>query len=333
MTNLCATRRWLLGAALAVAGGGARPAAAATAVPEAATLLAPGPEEGPAASFAARAARGLARGLVQAAALRVSVVGGPDGITAANRFAATAPPDGRMLLTLPGPAAHALLVGDGRARFEPRHWPAVTGSLMTGLLAGRGALGEAGPVRLALPGPAAPEAAALLALELLGRTVVPVFLPPGVAAEAAVAVGVADAAVLVGRSVGPRAAALGLAPWFTFDGPSGAREPGLAEVPAFGELLPDPSRPELLAGLRAAGAAMRVRGLLVLPALTSADAVALWRGAARRWTEDEQDIAEPGTRRVGAEAAADALATLCPPPEVAVAYREWLQRRMSWRAG
>ncbi|WP_270935296.1 hypothetical protein, partial [Falsiroseomonas oryzae] len=61
--------------------------------------------------------------------------------------------------------------------------------------------------------------------------------------------------------------------------------------------------------------------------------VALWRGAVRRWSEDVADAAEPGTRRVGAEDAAAALATLCPPPEVALAYREWLHRRLAWRAG
>ena len=55
-------------------------------VPEAATLLAPGPEDGAAARLASRAAAALARGLVQASALRVSALGGPDGITAANRF-------------------------------------------------------------------------------------------------------------------------------------------------------------------------------------------------------------------------------------------------------
>ena len=332
MTDAFATRRAVIAAALAAAGLAARPLGAATAVPEAATLLAPGPEDGPSAMFAMRAAQGLARGLVQASALRVSILGGPDGITAANRFAASTAPDGRLLLVLPGPAAQALLVGDGRARYEPRNWPAVAGSMTPVLVAGRGAPAETRPLRFGLPGPTAPEAGGLLALDLLGRVATPAFLPPGMTAEAAVAAGVADAVVLTGRDAPARAASLGLMPWFGFDGEGGARDPALPEVTAFGEMLSDPPRPDLVAALRSAGAALRVRGLVVLPALTSADAVALWRGAGRRWAEEAAQAAEAGTRRVGGDEAAQAMATLCPLPEAQLAYRDWLRRRLNWQA-
>lgn len=330
MTGLRATRRAILGAAAVVA---TRPSWASTGVPEAATLIAPGPEEGPAAGFAERAARGLARALVQAAALRVSIVGGPDGITAANRFAASTPADGQVLLVLPGLAAQALLVGESRARFEPRHWPVVAASLGSVMVAGRGALADGQQIRIALPGPASPEAGALLALDLLGRTATPLFVASGVAPEAAVAAGAADAVVLTGRTILPRATALGLQPWFAFDVVAASRDPALPGVPALGEVLPDPSRPELLAAARAAGAGLRIRGALVLPALTSSDTVALWRGAARRWAEEEQDGAEAETRRIVAEDAVAALATLCPSAEVALGYRDWLRRRLSFQAG
>ncbi|PWS38249.1 hypothetical protein DFH01_02845 [Falsiroseomonas bella] len=331
MTHPFATRRGVIAGLLAVAA--ARPLAAATAVPEAATLLAPGPEEGAAATYAQRAARGLARGLVHAAAMRVSVLGGADGITAANRFAVTAPADGRMLLALPGQSAQALLIGDPRARFEPRQWPAVTASLVPALLAGRGPLAAAHPPRLALAGPGAPEVAGLLALEMLGRAATPVFLPAAMAPEAAVAVGSADAIVLTGGGAVARAAALGLTPWFAFDLAAGGRDPHLPDVPALGELLADPAHPDLLAGCRAAAAAMRARAVVVLPTLTPADSVALWREAARRWGEAEPDAAEAGAHRVHAQAAADLLATLCPAPGGVLAYREWLHRRLAFQAG
>ena len=331
MTTVCATRRGVLGAALALAAG--KPGlAAATGVPEAATLLVPGPEDGPAARFAQGAATGLARGLVQAAALRVSVLGGPEGITAANRFAASAAPNGQLLLLLTGAAAQAQLIGEGRARYEPRHWPAVAGSMMPVLVAGRGAPGDTQPLRLALPAPAAPEAAALLALDLIGRSATPVFLPPGMAPDAAITAGIADAVVLGGPAPDARATSLGLSPWFVFDDETAARDPALPEVPAFGALLPDPGQAELVAGLRAAGAALRVRGLLVLPALTSADSVALWRGAAQRWAEDTPEPVETGARNLAGKEAADALATLCPPAEAQLAYRAWLRRRLNWEA-
>jgi hypothetical protein len=147
------TRRAALGGAALIA---ALPAWAA--VPDSVVLLAPGPEEGAAARLALRASAGLSRGLIQAAALRVAVLGGPDGITAANRFASAAAPDGRSLLLLPGAAAQAHLVGESRARFEPRQWTPVAAVMRPVLVAGRGDLpGLArAPLRLALPSPDAP---------------------------------------------------------------------------------------------------------------------------------------------------------------------------------
>lgn len=335
MGKLHPTRRGLAGgAALAALTGLSRPLGAATTVPEAATLLVPGPEEGPAAQIAARAAAALARGLVHAVALRVSVLGGPDGVTAANRFASSTAPDGRVLLMLPGMAAQAQLVGDNRARFEPRQWPAVCGSLQACVLAGRGALGGhlAEPIRLALPSPAAPESAALLALDLLGCRAVPVFGLAGPTAEAAVRAGQADALPLAGAALANRTAALGLTGWFSFDAAGHAREPTLPQVPALGELLPDPHRADLLDAARAAGAALRTRALVVLPPLTSADVVALWRAAAQRWADEQPDAVEAGARRIAAAEATALSTTLCPPNDVALAYREWLLRRLNWRA-
>lgn len=330
MTLLIATRRSLLGLSLT---GMLAPRGPAAAVPEAATLLAPGPEGGPTAALARRAAAGLPLALSQATALRVALLGGPDGITAANRFAASTPADGRLMLALPGHAGLALLVGDSRARYEPRHWPGLAASLGAAVVAGRGPVAGSGPIRLALPGPGAAEAAALLALDLLGRIATPVFTATGVTAEATVAAGAADALVLTGPAIPAQAAALGLTPWFAFDGVAGQRDPAAPQIPALAELLPDPATPDLLAAARAAGAALRVRGALVLPALTSADTVAMWRDAAKRWAETDQAAIGPGLRQAGPEEATAALATLCPGAEAAGAYRDWLDRRLRWRMG
>jgi hypothetical protein len=328
MRGQLASRRNLIGAVAVLAC--VQQARAAAMVPEAATLIAPGPEEGLAADFATQAARGLARGLAQATSLRVRVLGGADGVTAANRFAASTPADGRLLLTFPGLAAQALLIGDSRARFEPRLWPAVAGSIAPALLAGDGELPAMQPVRIALPGPAAPEAASLLALDLLGRNGSPVFVPPGTPPEAALRIGAADAIVLSGPGAPARAGALGLRPWFVFDGIGGKREQELADVPTLSELLAASPRRDLLLAVRAAGAAIRACGLLVLPRLTSADAVALWRDAARRWTE-ATGASTTETRRIGPDEAAATLAMLCPPPEAALGYRDWLARRFGFQ--
>ncbi|MGK7866367.1 hypothetical protein [Falsiroseomonas sp. E2-1-a20] len=333
------TRRVLAGLlASAALGRALRPAQAAVPVPEAATLLAPGPEGGAVASLAGRAAGALSRGLVQASALRVAVLGGPDGITAANRFASSTVRDGAMLLLMPGAAAQAQLVGDPRARFEPRHWPAICGSVQPCILAGPAANGpppggrSATPLRLALPGPAAPEAAALLALDLAGRPAVPVFNLAGAQAEAAIRDGGADALVLSGLTAEAQAAALGLVPWFAFDAAGSARDPALPNVPTLGEILADTPRPDLLEAARGAGAALRGRAVLVLPALTAADVVALWRAAARSWPEEAPDAPEAGTRRIGAGPATTLMTTLCPSPEASLAYQLWLLRRLGWQA-
>jgi hypothetical protein len=105
----------------------------------------------------------------------------------------------------------------------------------------------------------------------------------------------------------------------------------VADVPVFEELLGEARRPDLLAAVRAATAALGVLGLLVLPALTSADTVALWRDAARKWKEEAQD-SESSAHRLGPDEAAAALAELCPPPEAALGYREWLAHRLGFRA-
>lgn len=327
MHSLLATRRGVLGAALAAAT--ARQAAAVSTVPEAGALMAPGPEDGRAARFAEAAVSGLGRALTQAAALRVRVVGGPDGITAANRFATSSPSDQALMLLLPGLAAQFLLVGDSRARFEPRQWPALAALLRPAVVAGRGPLGR--PARLAATGPGRPEMAALLALDLLGIPAAPVILPPGTSPEAALATGQVDSVVLTGTAPAERAAAHGLTPWFALDGTATARDPAVPDLPGLGDLLPDPAQPELLAACRAAGAALRIDGLLVLQALTPSDSVALWRDAARRWMESGAPA--QGGRCVAGDAAAHELATLCPPPRVALAYREWLLRRTGWQAG
>lgn len=335
MVGLTSTRRGAIGVALVAAACAARPAAAAHAggeaghAPEAATLLAPGPEDGAHAALARRLATGLSRALVRATALRVATLGGPDGVTAANRFAASTPGEDRALLLLPGLAGQAALVGDNRVRFEARHWPAVCAGLVPAVLAGRLTL-PAGPARVAVPGPGAPEVAGLLALELLGRPAVPVMVPSGMTAEAMVAAGMADMTVVAGPALPARLGSLGLQPLLAFDTPGQPRDPALPDTPGLSELLPDPTA--LVAAARAAGAALRLRGVLVLPALSSADTVALWRGAARRWAEEEPDAAEPGARRLVDRPAAAALGTLVPPPEVALAYREWLLRRFNWRA-
>lgn len=301
---------------------GAAPRRARAQPGEPATILSPGPEDGGCARWAARAAQALGRGLQRPGVLRLAFLGGPDGVTAANRFATLDFSQGPSLLALPGLAVHARLTGSTRARFEPRAWLPLLVSWQGAVLAGRGRLADlaaAGPVRIAIPSADAPEAALMAALDVLGIQVRALAAPP----EAAFAAGEADAVLVVGQDAGSRAQALGATPWFLFPGPA-ETEP--AELPAFPVATP------LARSVQAAVASMQLRATLVTPVLTGADSVAAWRRAALRWQEEERATPGEGQPLVGAPAA-DAFALLTPPADAMLEYRNWLDRRLGWRAG
>jgi hypothetical protein len=329
-------RRRLLGAACGLAAVSVLPAPAArgAVLPgSAAALLVPGPEDGAHERWSARLAAFLARGAAVPGSVERKVLGGPDGVTAANRFAALVEPDGRTLLVLSGGAAQARLVGDSRARFETVGWLPVCAAEGLAVVVGptASAVPAGGAVRLALSGGDSPAAAALCGLGMMGFDAVPVSVPGPLQAEAALLAGGVDAILLHGLDVPARLQALSARPWFTLDA-SGARDAALPEVPCMSELVAGPT--VLRVAAQAAAAAARLHAALVLPALTPADRVALWRGAAARWLDEESRIAAAAGMRAlsGAEAAPLLSAALAPPPEAVLAYRDWLSRRLNWRA-
>jgi hypothetical protein len=310
-----------------------RPAGAQGLPSDSATLLMPGPEGGGAALWAGRVAAGLARGLPHAVALHPVILGGPDGVTAANRFATQEAGDGRMLLVLPGLAAHARLIGESRARYAMEGWLPLCVSWQGAVLAGRGPMpapDHGRPLRVALPGPEAPETSALLALDLAGHPAVPTFGMHAFAAEQALARGEVDAIVISTSAPLRHATRIGVTPWRELD-TAGRRD--TPSLPSMSDAMAQ-AGPARLAAVQAGFAALRLRAALVLPALTSADLVSVWRRAALRWQEDEAKESPDSTAPalVGAEART-AMSALFPPPEGVLAYREWLLRRLSWQAG
>ncbi len=270
-TDPVASRRLLL-AALAMAPLGR--ARAQALLPGNASLLVPGPEGGTHARWAERLAQAIATGAPTALQVQAEVLGGADGVTAANRFATEAAPDGRSLLVLTGAAAQARLAGDSRAKFDNAGWLPVCASLGCAVVAGRGPRPARGgaPLAVALGGPEGSGPAALLAMDLLGLAAAPLTGNPTQHWRD----GTAGALLLSGSAVPARLAALGAEPWFVLDAAAGERDPALPDVPALADLAPAQA-PALLAACRAAGAAARLLAGLVLPALTPADQVALWR--------------------------------------------------------
>ncbi len=318
-------RRALLAGIAAVAA--ARRGQAQTA--DSAVLLIPGPEDGRFAAIATRAAAGLARNMPHAVALRVEALGGPDGVTAANRFATTDGPDGRSLLLLPGAATHARIIGDTRVRFDPSGWIPLVALAQPVWLVGRGPRpdGAGRPVRVAIGAPDQAEAAAIFALDLLGVPATPLTGHGPEAAEEAFGADRADALLLLGPRPALRAAALGAQPWLRFDAVAEAAPPAFADLAAG---MPASARDAGLAG----AAALRSRGLVLLPALTPADQAAAWRRAAQRFAEeDAREAMEAGLRLLGPAEAATLFAALCPAPDAIATWRDWALRRFGARAG
>ncbi|UFN48193.1 hypothetical protein LPC08_19575 [Roseomonas sp. OT10] len=293
-------------------------------------VLAPGPEDGATMRWAHRLVRRVGRVMPGLPPPVLRAVGGPDGVTAANRFIAGDAEDGHLLLALAGPALLPWLSGSPRASYDPAAWLPVCLSWRGAMVAGRGPLPAPGqpraPIRVPLSGPETTEAGVLLALETIGLPAEPAVAsvaaspwPP----EEAFAQGEVDAVLLTGPGAVAQAQALGATPWFGF-GQAGEAVRPYAAIPAL-----DPARQRAV--LAVIGTA-QLHAALILPRLTSSDMVAAWRQAGQRWRDGERaESAEAEGEPLADVAAVAALASLTPPPEAVLAWRSWLSRRLGWR--
>jgi hypothetical protein len=271
-------------------------------------------------------------------------VGGIDGVTGANQFAAQTGPDGGTAMLLPGAATLAWLAGDSRVHFDPSRWLPILARTSPAVVLGRGGAAAIGPgqrLRVASGGPVSPALAAMLAVDLLGADVVPVYgLGNAAAAAAAVQNGAADVALVHGlaqvASLTTRYPAV--RPQFCFGTPAASggfrRDAELPQVPTLIEYsraagLPTPSGPRFEAWACAAGAA-RLHYALVLPSLTPASAVALWRQAgAQAVTPDLASSSD----MFYASAASLLLRSLSPGGAALLELRQWLADRLGWQPG
>jgi hypothetical protein len=269
-------------------------------------------------------------------------VGGEDGVTGANQFATRVTPDGNTLLLAPGDAVLAWLVGDPRARFDVARWLGVVAGIAPAVVCGRAASLKPGDkIRVGMAGPVGPDLAALLGLELAGLVPVPVFggLGEGGAAQA-LAMRAVDAVLLRGAGVEANLAPLaqvGAGPLFTLGAIGGeGRDPFLSAVPNLSEYAASrgASPPAgLFAAWRGVAAAAQTEYALVLPHLTPASLVALWRhaGTLAATAPDMHD--ETGrTRSLGVPGAHALAQALAPDPPAITELRSWLATRLDWRA-
>lgn len=325
------SRRHLLLTAAALAVG----QTARAAVPDAATLLIAGPAQGATAAWADLILPALAHALPPGTRLGRECVGGADGVTAANQFEARAASDGEDVLLLPGAAAHAWLVGDPRAQFDAAQWVTALAGTTPAVLASRLPLARfvTGQVVRVAGSPGGPALPALLALELIGA--LPQAVPDRLDYKDV------DAVLLHGRDMGRQLAAAsqaGFVPVLAFRDRDAngrpSRDPAFPDLPTSGERLAQGMQQTLYAALRAAVAAARLDTALVLPPLTSASMVALWRRACAQAATAPATQAAAARLGVHAEAAAAAVASTAPLAAVDAAVlldlREWLAQRFGW---
>lgn len=310
-------------------------------------LLTAGPGTGAPARWGAVLAPALARALAgTGAALRSTVAGGADGVTAANQFAADAMPDGGTALLAPGDAALSWLAGDPRARFDILDWVPVLAALAPSVVAGRMPRKAAGgqALRVAVAAPGGPDFMALLALDLLGIPAEPVYgLTDEASRLAALAEGGIDVLLLRGPHVPARLDAV------TAAGGQGLFAAGDLTPTAAGAAGPLPPLPSfdalyaarratapqaLLASWRAAAAAAEVEAALVLPQLTPASLVALWRRAGSE-AEGSPELRAASRalaiRPVPAAEAGIRTAAMAADADSQLALRQWLATRLNYR--
>jgi hypothetical protein len=317
----------------------------APAFPDGATVMVAGPDGGRTDAWTRVILPALSQALPPETPVRKSSSGGPDGVTGANQFDARGAPDGQTVLLVPGLAAIAWLVGDPRAQFDAGHWVPVLAGATPGVVVARIGPSGFGPgtkPRIAAAAPVGAELPALLGVELLGAQLVPVFgLSDHDQAADALRQGAVDAVFVQGRKVPERIAALaasGGQPVFTL----GARDAAGALVrdPLFPDL---PNLAELHAGLGgaplsgplyeawcASATACQLDFGLVLPQLTPAGMVALWRRAgaqAAAAPEMQAAAAALSVRPLGSPAA---TASIAADATALLALRRWLATRFNW---
>jgi len=317
----------------------------APAFPEGVTILVAGPDGGRTDAWTRVIVPALSQALPPETLIRRIATGGPDGVTGANQFDARSAPDGQTVLLVPGLAAIAWLVGDPRAQFDAGHWVPVLAGATSGVVvarAGPSAFGPGARPRLAVSTLTGAELPALLGIDLLGAQVVPVFdLVEPVQARNALQQGAVDAVYVSGHKVPERVAALAPAggqPVFSLGGRDAA-----------GALVRDPLFPDLpnLAEMRAGLVGQRLSGPLydawcatatanqldfglMLPQLTPAAKVALWRraGAQAAVAPDMQAAAAAlSVRPLGSPAATASIA--CHATAL-LELRRWLATRFNW---
>lgn len=313
----------------------AQPASSPHVMVDEATLLVAGPDGGALDRWGRIVLPALGQALPPDMTLTRGNVGGPDGVTGANQFAARGEPDGRTILLAPGDAAIAWLVGDPRAKYDLGRWTAVMAGITPALLVlRRGVDLKKKPIRFAMPALASTALAGVLALELMGARVEPVTAIGPDQQLAAFGSGAVDAVLARGSHVQDQLHTLsgtGGVPMLVVT-PIRTRDTAFSGIPVSGEIMTDAAA--LLAAHLSIAAAARLEFSLVLPQLTPATRVAVWRHAAAEATQAlplQSYALAVGARAVGGADASAEAGPIVASPDALKTLRAWMADRFKYK--
>lgn len=342
-------RRLFFGAAsLAVIGPGRRSVSAGVApepFPTEITATLAGPAGGEMDFWAKPVLAAFGRALPPGTHVRALPVGAADGVTGANQFEAQTAPDGASLMLVPGTAALAWLVGDPRAQFDIGHWVPLVAATVPAIVVLRGganALTAGRNVRVATQSLIGPGLALPLAIELLGARPEPVVLQSDDEPLNALAGGRIDAILLRGGAATESIGIAGTEAVFSLgmmdDSGARVRDAAFPRLPSLAELHAM-MRGQLPGGVlfdawRAVVAAVQLDFAAVLPPLTPAAMVALWRRAgaeAIQAPELRKLAGEQSARLTGGMAGTAAIAAAMADTATLLELRRWLGTRFNWR--
>jgi len=216
-----------------------------------------------------------------------------------------------------------------------------------GIVVGRSTvLAREGRARVAAAGPTGVDLPALLGIQLLGARMEPVFgLGEPAAALSAFSQGAVDAVLVRGHRVPEQLTAyaeVGAAPLFALgvldDSGRAVRDPAFADVPHFAEVFGarnggKPGGP-LGEAWRAVAAAVQLEFGLVLPQLTPAAMVALWRRAGTDAAASlgvQAAAATVNVRPLSGLAATANTAAIAANASALAELRRWLAGRFNWK--
>ena len=314
------------------------------------SLMVAGPQGGQTSRWGDALALALSPGFPGAPTIITSSVGGLDGVTGANQLDTLMVPDGNSAAILPGATLTAYLLGDVRTHYDPTKWTPILAGCNSGVLMLRAPKGTAptlaalqnmAPLRFGAARLQSNDLAALLALARLGVTTAPVFgLNSSAEKTRAFIAGTVDAVFICGEGVPEDLDALiasGAAPAFCLGAPQPdgiiGPDPLFPTLPLATDLGPA-HNPMLDTAYAAAAAAARLDFMLVLPHLTSANAVAQWRSAASAAIQNPAIEAAAGASSISLQSAfvlAEMLATLTNVPTIQPSLLAFLTHTYGWQ--